>query len=133
MLVVDTSAWIDFLNGYPSREAEYLATCLSDDVPIILPGVVLTEILAGLRTEAEARRIASLLDAFDAAPEPAADDYRAAASIFRTCRQSGKAVGSVVDCLIAQTCLCNGYSLLSKDRDFRRIAARTRLQLVEFS
>ena len=131
MLVVDTSVWVDFLNGHASCEAEYLAGCLADDVPLVLPGIVLTEILAGLKTEAEARRIASLLDAFEACPEASGDDYRAAAGMYRACRHAGHAVGSVVDCIIAQACVRNGYRLLSKDRDFSRIAARTPLKLVE--
>jgi len=133
MVVVDTSVWIDFLNGHRSLETEYLAACLSDDIPIVLPGLVRAEILAGLRTDAEAQRIESLLTAFDAATEPATDDYTAAAGIYRRCRGAGVAVGSVVDCLIAQTCLKHGYPLLTKDGDFRRIAAHTPLRLVEFA
>ncbi len=116
MLVVDSSVWVDFLNGHPSPEAEYLATCLIDDVPIALPGLVRAEILAGLKTEAEAERIASLLMAFDAATEPTRDDYIAAAGIYRACRRKGAAVGSIVDCLIAQTCQRTGCVLLTKDR-----------------
>lgn len=133
MLVVDTSVWIDFLNGHHSLESEYLSSCLADDVPLVLPGIVLAEILAGLKSEAEARRMELLLGAFDAAPESAPDDYRAAAAIYRSCRQAGGGVGSIVDCVIAQACLRNDYRLLTKDGDFRRIAARTSLKLVEFS
>ena len=133
MLVVDTSVWIDFLNGHRSLETEYLATCLSDDVPIMLPGLVRTEILAGIRADGEAERVASLLEAFDAAPEPTTGDYTAAAGIYRRCRRAGAAVGSVVDCLIAQACLAHGYALLTKDKDFRRIAAQSALRLVEFA
>lgn len=133
MLVVDTSVWIDFLNGHRTLESEYLAACLADDVPLVLPGIVLAEILAGLKSDAEAQRMASLLDAFDAAPESAPDDYRAAAATFRSCRRVGGGVGSVVDCAIAQTCLRNDYTLLTKDGDLRRIAVMARLRLVEFS
>lgn len=133
MLVVDTSVWIDFLNGHRTLESQYLSTCLVDDVPLVLPGIVLAEILAGLTSEAEARRMASLLDAFDSAPEATPDDYTAAAAIFRSCRHAGGGVGSVVDCVIAQTCLRKDYTLLTKDGDFRRIAARTSLRLIEFS
>lgn len=133
MLAVDTSVWIDFLNGHHSLESEYLSACLADDVPIVLPGIVLAEILAGLKGESEAQRMTSLLDAFDAAPESSPEDYRAAAAIYRSCRQAGGGVGSVVDCVIAQVCLRNDYTLLTKDADFRRIAARTSLKLIEFS
>jgi len=131
VLVVDTSVWIDFLNGHRSFESEYLAACLADDVPVVLPGLVLAEILAGLKTEAEAVRVEFLLAALDPAPEPSVDDYRAAAAIYRSCRREGRSVGAIADCLIAQTCLRNGYALLTRDRDFVRIAATTGLRLVE--
>ena len=131
MLVVDTSVWIDFLNGHRSPEADYLAACLADDVPLVVPGLICAEVLAGLRTEAEAARIESLLAALDSAPEPSVDDYRAAAAIYRSCRRAGRSVGAIVDCLIAQICLRNGYVLLTRDRDFVRIAASTGLRLVE--
>jgi hypothetical protein len=131
LLVVDTSVWIDFLNGHRSFESDYLAACLADNVPVVVPGMVLAEILAGLRTEAEAVRIESLLAALDAAPEPSPDDYRAAAAIYRSCRRAGRSVGAIVDCLIAQVCLRNGYVLLTRDRDFIAIAASTGLRLVD--
>ena len=131
MLVVDTSVWIDFLNGHRSPEADYLAACLADDVPLVVPGLVCAEVLAGLRTEAEAARIGSLLASLDPAPEPTTDDYRVAAAIYRSCRRAGRSVGAIVDCLIAQICLRNGYALLTRDGDFERIAASTGLRLVE--
>jgi uncharacterized protein with PIN domain len=63
-MLVDTSAWIDYFNDYTSPEAERLARAIRDDEPIALRGLVWTEILLGLRTETEAVRIQSLLDAF---------------------------------------------------------------------
>ena len=45
---------------------ERLACAIAESEPIAVPGVVLTEILLGLKHDAEAERIASLLGAFDA-------------------------------------------------------------------
>jgi len=133
VLLVDTSVWIDFFSGHGSREAEFLSSCLADDVDIVVPGLVLSEVLAGLGSETEAERIAVLLAALHCAPESTSDDYKIASAVFRACRRAGAAVGSVVDCLIAQVCMRNGYTLLSKDRDFRRIAAHSNLHLLELS
>jgi len=68
-MLADTSAWIDYFNGHPSAEAERLAHAIADNQPIVLPGLVLTEILLGLKSDAEAQRIASLLSAFDTAAD----------------------------------------------------------------
>jgi predicted nucleic acid-binding protein len=132
MLMVDTSVWVDYFNGYPSPEAEYLHDRLVANDPIVLPGIVVTEILAGLRREDEAQRIGDMLAAFDAPPELTSSDYRSASGIYRTCRTAGASIRSVVDCLIAQICIRHRFELLSKDKDFARIARHASLQIVEF-
>lgn len=133
MLLADTSVWVDFFNGHPSTEAERLAASLADDEPMVMLGLIATETLAGLRTEAEVERIWEIFQAIDAVPAFSESDYRSAADIFRRCRAAGEMVGSVVDCLIAQACLRHGYHLLSKDGDFRKIARNVPLRLVEMA
>ncbi len=127
-ILVDTSVWIDYLNGYGSPQADYLAQKIAEDAPIFLCGMVLTEILLGLSTP-EAQRIEPLLAAFQLAPELDRRDYGAAAQIYRTCRHNGVTIRSTIDCLIAQICLKQNYALLAKDRDFVQIARFFPLQL----
>lgn len=129
-MLVDTSVWIDFFNGYQSRQAELLASVIAEAAPIVIPGVVLTEILLGLDNDAEAERISTLLDAFDTVAEPTRADYIEAARIYRLCRAKGFTVRSTIDCLIAQLCLRDDFALLTKDRDFKAIADCVPLQLI---
>ena len=130
-MLVNTSVWIDYFNGYPSPEADRLAQAIDDNEPIILCGIVITEILLGLRSDAEAARIAELLDAFEPAPEPDRVDYREAATLYQRCRSQGHTIRSTIDCLIARLCIRHGHDLLTKDRDFRLIAACHPLRLVQ--
>ena len=134
-MLVDTSVWIDYFNGYPSPQADLLATAIANanegTETIVIPDIVLTEILLGLRSEAEADRIADLLSAFDAAPSPTRSDYIEAAAIYRQCRSQGLTIRSTIDCLIAQICLRYRFPLLSKDRDFHAIARCRALTLVD--
>lgn len=130
-MLVDTSVWVDFFNGYESRQAEHLASAIAEAEPIALPGVVLTEILLGLKNDAEAERISTLLEAFDTVVEPTRADYIEAARIYRLCRAKGFTVRSTIDCLIAQLCLRDGFALLTKDRDFKAIADCVPLQLLD--
>lgn len=127
-MLVDTSVWIDYLNGHDSPQADALAHAIAEDASILLCGVVLTEILLGLPTS-EAQRIESLLEAFSLVPELERADYQAAAYIYRTCRTKGVTIRSAIDCLIAQICLKHNSTLLAKDRDFVRIAQFFPLQL----
>ena len=124
MLLVDSSVWIDHFNGFESPEARRLAEALADQEGerIMVPGIILAEILSGLRTESEASHIATLFAGFDRAPELDPADYIASATIFRTCRNKGETIRSLIDCLIAQICLRHGCRLLSRDRDFIKIA-----------
>lgn len=59
MMVVDSSVWIDSLNGHDSAHAAYLARAIAAGEPIGVPGVVLTEVLLGLKTEDQAASIAA--------------------------------------------------------------------------
>src|SRR5487761_2324045 len=102
-MLVDTSVWIDFFNGHESGQVQCLACAIAESESIAVPGVVLTEILLGLKHDAEA-------------------DHIEAARIYRLCRAKGFTIRSTIDCLIAQLCLRDGLALLTKDRDFKAIA-----------
>ena len=130
-MLVDPSVWIDFFKGHDSKESARLADAIADGEPVVLPGLVLTEILLGFRQESEASRIAVLLEAFDEMPEPVRGDYVEAARIYRLCRTQGFTIRSTIDCLIATMCLREQVPLLSKDRDFAMIAECVPLQLLE--
>ena len=104
-MLVDISVWIDFFNGHESAEATHLARAIQDAEHIVITGVVLTEILLGLKNDAEAKRILNLLEAFDYSAEPVRDDYIEASRIYRLCRSQGITIRSTIDCLIAQLCL----------------------------
>ena len=129
MLVVDASVWIDFLGGRKSQQANRLAAALADDEPIAVPGVVVTELMMGIRADRECARIASLLSGLEPLPELQWDDYRAAAELYRHCRARGVMIRSAVNCLIAQSCLKDDHELLTRDRDFGEIAKISALRL----
>ena len=129
-ILVDSSVWISFLNGVNSAEAAYLAICIAEDRPLVIPGLVHTEVLVGARSEAEALRVSQSLSAFPLVPGPTPSDHERAARIYRTCRSRGYTIRSTIDCLIAQLCLRDGYELLAKDRDFEAIGSAFPLKRV---
>jgi predicted nucleic acid-binding protein len=133
MILVDTSVWVDHFNGHDSREARLLVRAIEEDEPITVPGLVMTELLLGVRSDTRGAQLVDLMSAFDCGPEPLWDDYIAAAGIFRQCRVQGLTIRSTIDCVIAQVCLRAELVLLSKDADFRRIAAVFPLKLAASS
>ncbi len=120
-VLVDTSVWVDFFNGHPSREAAALTRLLEDEVEVVTCGVVLAEFLQGIR---ESKGLIELERHFRdmeclAPREP--DTYFAAAELYRNLRAKGVTVRSTIDCLIARLAAEHGALLLARDRDLAGI------------
>lgn len=130
-VLVDTSVWsLAFRKEGPADhpKVEILHRLIEEGEDIALVGVILQELLQGLRSERSFRILSRHLDAF---PLLSLDrsDYVAAAELRRKCRKDGIAA-STVDCLIAAASVRHDCVLLTNDRDFERIAERSQLRLV---
>jgi predicted nucleic acid-binding protein len=130
-MLVDTSVWIDFFNHHPSPQAQRLTAAIQRNEIIAMTGLVYTEILLGLKNDADAQRVAQLLVICDWLPEPSREDYAQAAKLYRDCRSQGVTIRSTIDCLIAQLCIRDGLPLLAKDRDFEQLARFSGVKLVQ--
>jgi predicted nucleic acid-binding protein len=124
MTLVDTSAWIELLNGaLGSRvtEAELLnfVTC----------GPIVQEVLQGLRDDpaSEALREGLLALPVLSDPLPIALSL-SAAEIYRLGRAKGYTIRSSTDCLIAAIAIENRVPVWHKNRDFEAIARYTSLR-----
>lgn len=129
MIVVDTSVWVDVLNGSPTPEAEICIGLIESREPVALTDVIYTEILQGLRAGPDVDRVERHLRAFPILRLEALDDFTLAAELFRTAREAGATVRKTLDCLIAAPCVRTGAPLLHRDSDFDRLATCTPLRL----
>ena len=121
VILVDTSVWIDFFAGKKSAQTGLLISSIEDSVDICTCGPVITEVLQGVRSNAEYNRIHTILD--DLIFFPAAKSvFVKAAIIYRTIRQNGKTIRSPIDCVIASICLEHEAAILHNDKDFDVIA-----------
>jgi predicted nucleic acid-binding protein len=122
-VLVDTSVWVDLINGHESPEAAALADLLAGEDDICTCGVVVAEVLQGLRRP---RGYARVRDGFADLTflEPSGMAlYVRAAEIFRALRKRGQTVRSTIDCVIAAIAEEHRCHLLARDRDLREIAA----------
>ena len=124
MILVDTSVWIELLNGrrgprLTEEELLNFATC----------GPVVQEVLQGLREHpwAEAFRQAFLALPILSDPLPV-QTFLAAAEIYRQGRRKGYTIRSSTDCLIAAIAIDHRIPVWHKDRDFETIAHFSGLQ-----
>jgi hypothetical protein len=128
MVLVDTSVWADFLNGFGSQEALALKQLIEDEVEIFTTGLILQEVLQGIREKRKRSAIRADLAEF-VCIQPTVETYIEAAEIFASCRQRGITVRKSIDCVIAQLALEYDLEVLQKDRDFTQIAKVLPLRL----
>lgn len=126
MILIDTSAWVEFLRGTDSAVCERVDELLAADFAICDP--VRMEVLAGARDAHHLGNLRRLLARASVIPTNPVD-YDQAAVLYRTCRHNGETVRKLVDCLIAAATLRAGASILHADVDFDVLARHTTLQV----
>jgi predicted nucleic acid-binding protein len=119
LIVVDSSVWIDFLNGRNASHVAVLRAALGKD-EIIVGDLMLCEVLQGLDGERAARQVETLLRRFEIVPMAGDAIAVAAARNFRALRRRGITVRKTIDLLIGTWCIENRHPLLHSD--FRPMA-----------
>lgn len=129
MIVVDTSVWIDYFNGIDSRQTALLDKLLGER-PLVLGDLILTELMQGFGTEAEAHQVLELLEPLDFVAMVGRDVALESARNFRRLRRRGATVRKAMDMLIGTYCLMNDCELLHADRDFTAMEQHLGLRVV---
>jgi predicted nucleic acid-binding protein len=132
MTVVDTSVWIDLFAGKESPQVKFLESLIERRDDICICGVILTEVLQGIRDEKEYSDTESMLANLLFLPMRR-DTFLLAATIYRALRARGLTIRNSVDCMIAAVCIENEIRLLHNDRDFDLLAAHSELQVIDVS
>lgn len=130
-VIVDTSVWSLALRRTPSDQTlpvQKLTQFIQKGESIFLLGVILQEILQGLRSQKEMQSLLELLSAFPII-EPRRADYVAAAKLRNHCAVKGIQAGTI-DFLIAAICIQYQCGLLTTDQDFTFIAQHSALKLI---
>ena len=126
MILIDTSAWIEFLRDTRSPICERVEVLLESEIATC--DVIRMEVLAGARDERhlnDLRRLLAMATHIATLPT----DYDDAAALFRTCRQRGGTVRKLIDCLITAIAIRVGVPILHNDRDFQVLARHTDVQI----
>jgi hypothetical protein len=130
LIVVDSSVWIDHLNGRTTGAVAVLHRLLADSRETIAVGdIILYEVLSGLQSDRAVTEVGFLLSSLIPAPMLGFDLVHAAVDNYRSLRDRGVTVNPA-DTFIATYCLERGARLLTSDRDFLPIRDHLGLQLV---
>jgi predicted nucleic acid-binding protein len=131
VIVADTTVWVDFLRGREAPHVVELTSLIAEDAGIALTDVILAEVLQGLRTDQEARRLERQLRAFDILRLRDLEDFTREAALHRAARSKGHTIRRTLDCLIASVCIRERVPILHNDADFDRLAVTTDLLVHE--
>lgn len=122
MIVVDTSVWIDYVNGVHTTQTDILDKELQES-RVVTGDVIMVEFLQGFRDNKQfqtARMLMNSLEYYDFVGKEMAIK---AAENFRLLRKKGITVRKTIDVLIATFCIEHGFELLHNDRDFEPMEA----------
>ena len=126
MILVDSSAWIEFLRNTGSTVCNIVDEVLGREIAVC--DAVRMEVLAGARDESHLLSLRRLLARAVVIPIRATD-YDDAAALYRRCRQQGETVRKLIDCLIASVAIRAGVPVLHTDTDFDLLARHSDLRI----
>jgi predicted nucleic acid-binding protein len=122
VILVDTSAWVEFDRATGSPVDQRLTGLIANEGPLAVTEPVIMEVVAGARGYERENDLRRLLLRFHLLPFDAAADFDAAAAFYRQCRQVGVTPRGLIDCMIASVARRNQAAVLTADSDLSRVA-----------
>lgn len=129
MVLVDTSVWIDFFSANPYPHVEALEKLIFERDDICVCGIILSEVLQGIRKDSEFNRTRNLFASLVFLPMGYSIFIRSA-EIYRNLRRKGITIRKPVDCMIASVAIEHEIPLLHNDKDFVPIEENFGLKVI---
>lgn len=129
MILVDTSAWIEFDRATGSTVDLRLTELISREAEVAVTDPVVAEVVAGARTDEREAGLRRLLGRFELLAFDSVADFDSTAIVYRRCRRAGITPRGLYDCMIAAVALRHDVPVLAHDADLARIAEVTPLRL----
>jgi predicted nucleic acid-binding protein len=109
------------------RVVQLLEKLTRDKQRVVIPGIVLQELLSGIKEPSQAEKIMGIMEGYPILLATR-DHHVEAANISNVCRKSGVSAATV-DCLIAAQCIMENGILLTLDDDFSLMERHCSLRL----
>ncbi len=132
MILVDTTAWIDFFAARSLPHVVALETLIERREDICICGIILTEVLQGIRKDSEFQKTRDLFNNLIFLPMHYPVFLRSA-DIFRKLRSKGITIRKSLDCMIASVAIENDIPLLHSDKDFKTIEKHCSLKVLSLT
>lgn len=126
--LIDTSVWLNYLNGISNRETEFVRSLLTNDRVIFSCPIVIQEVLQGIRDDKEYIALKEWLLSLEVLNSDHLLSGIKSAELYRSLRKKGYTPRNSNDCLIAWYAIHHDLTLVHNDRDFDLIAEHTPLK-----
>ena len=130
MVLVDTTVWIDFFADRPQPHVAALQKLIEEDADLCVCGVILAEVLQGIRADADYRKTKDYFESLILVPMRRTT-FEKSAALYRSLRKKGVTIRKPIDCMIASVAVEHALPLLHNDRDFDQIAQHSKLKTVK--
>jgi predicted nucleic acid-binding protein len=128
LILVNSSVWIDYLQGRITAQTEKLDMLLGQE-PLAIGDLILTEVLQGFDDERDFHDARKMLTSLIVVELGGQEIAVQAAKNLRALRRLGVTVRKTIDTVIATRCIESGYDLLHNDRDFDPFAKHLGLRV----
>lgn len=133
MILIDTSAWIEYFRATSSAATVEVRRLLSEEADqVAMCEPVAMEILSGVSDDNAHAKLERLVNGLPSLTIDSSIDFRAAAQIYRAARRAGRTIRSINDCLIAAVAIRHSARIVHRDSDFEVIASMTNLVATSF-
>lgn len=129
-VLVDTSVWIDALNGRRTSQVNMFEVLIDMGARIVVCPVIVQEILQGIKDDVQYSKVKENISGFEILAIDAMDGAYGAAELYRAIRKKGITIRKSNDCLIAYYAISHKATLLHSDEDFNKIAEYSDLKVV---
>jgi len=129
MVIVDTSAWVEYFRGGAPDVVEKVDRCLDRDV-VGIGDLVYCEVMQGIRSPRARGEVSSLLLSLPRFEMVGFDMAEKSAANFRLLRSKGVTIRKTIDVLIGTFCAEHGLPLVHRDSDFDLMARHIGLEVL---
>lgn len=129
MVIVDTSAWIEYLQDGEVATSDKVDRCLEQDL-VGIGDLVYCEVMQGIRSRRQRREVANLLQSLPKFEMVGFHIAEKSAQNYRLLRSRGVTVRKTIDVLIGTFCAENDLQIVHHDRDFDLMAPHIGLDVL---
>ena len=129
MVIVDTSAWIEYLGGGSPGVVEKVDLQLDRDL-VAIGDLIYCELMQGIRSPRDRRRVSELLLSLPRFDMVGFGIAEKSAANYRLLRSRGVTVRKTIDVLIGTFCAEHGLRLIHSDSAFDLMAKHIGLEII---